>query len=149
MATATTWFYTYCLPLPLHDALPNLTEPGLWLQYDFGDGPTISGRKTTLFCAWLAWSRFRVVIPIWDKTLPTVAACLDATFRRLGGVPVYVLTDNEKTATIDHVAGIAVRNTAIVEVARHYGTPMRRCLPADPESKGGRDRKSTRLNSSH
>src|SRR3546814_2180000 len=79
MATATTWFYTYCLPLPLHDALPNLTEPGLWLQYDFGDGPTISGRKTTLFCAWLAWSRFRVVIPIWDKTLPTVAACLDAT----------------------------------------------------------------------
>ncbi|MFI2791397.1 IS21 family transposase, partial [Kitasatospora sp. NPDC018614] len=55
---------------------PWVTEPGLWLQYDFGDGPTISGRKTTLFCAWLAWSRFRVVIPIWDKTLPTVAACL-------------------------------------------------------------------------
>ncbi len=116
---------------------PWVTEPGLWLQYDFGDGPTISGRKTTLFCAWLAWSRFRVVIPIWDKTLPTVAACLDATFRRLGGVPVYVLTDNEKTATIDHVAGIAVRNPEIVEVARHYGTTLRTCLPADPESKGG------------
>ena len=124
---------------------PWVTEPGLWLQYDFGDGPTISGRKTTLFCAWLAWSRFRVVIPIWDKTLPTVAACLDATFRRLGGVPVYrlggvpvyVLTDNEKTATIDHVAGIAVRNPEIVEVARHYGTTLQTCLPADPESKGG------------
>ncbi|MEU6965480.1 IS21 family transposase [Streptomyces chrestomyceticus] len=116
---------------------PWVTEPGLWLQYDFGDGPVIGGRKTTLFCAWLAWSRFRVVIPIWDKTLPTVTACLDATFRRIGGIPAYVLTDNEKTVTTDHVAGIAVRNPEIVEVARHYGTTIRTCLPADPETKGG------------
>ncbi len=56
-----------------------------------------------------------------DKTLPTVAACLDATFRRLGGVPVYVLTDNEKTATIDHVAGIAVRQSG----DRGGGTALR------------------------
>jgi transposase len=116
---------------------PWVTEPGLWLQYDFGDGPTIGGRKTTLWCAWLAWSRFRLVIPIWDKTLPTITACLDATFRRIGGVPAYVLTDNEKTVTTDHVAGIAVRNPEIVEVARHYGAIIRTCLPADPETKGG------------
>ncbi|WP_031186984.1 MULTISPECIES: IS21 family transposase [Streptomyces] len=116
---------------------PWVTEPGLWIQYDFGNGPVIKGRKTTLFCAWLAWSRFRVVIPIWDKTLPTVTACLDATFRRIGGIPAYVLTDNEKTVTTDHVAGIAVRNPEIVEVARHYGTTIRTCLPADPETKGG------------
>ena len=37
---------------------PWVTEPGMWMQYDFGDGPTIGGVKTTLFCAWLAWSRF-------------------------------------------------------------------------------------------
>ncbi|MGW2207660.1 IS21 family transposase [Streptomyces sp. NPDC001774] len=116
---------------------PWVTEPGLWIQYDFGDGPVIKGRKTTLFCAWLAWSRFRVVIPIWDKTLPTVTAALDATFRRIGGVPAYVLTDNEKTVTTGHVAGIAVRNPEIVEVARHYGTTIRTCVPADPETKGG------------
>ncbi|MBD0743596.1 IS21 family transposase [Streptomyces sp. CBMA152] len=116
---------------------PWVTEPGLWLQYDWGDGPTIQGRKTTLWCAWLAWSRFRVVIPVWDKTLPTITACLDATFRRVGGVPAYVLTDNEKTVTTDHIAGIAVRNPEIVEVARHYGTTMRTCIPADPETKGG------------
>ena len=36
---------------------PWVTEPGMWLQYDFGDGPVIDGRKTTLFCAWLAWCR--------------------------------------------------------------------------------------------
>ncbi|HET6484332.1 MAG TPA: IS21 family transposase, partial [Actinoplanes sp.] len=39
---------------------PWVTEPGLWLQFDWGDGPRIAGRKTYLFCAWLAWSRFRV-----------------------------------------------------------------------------------------
>ena len=97
----------------------------------------IGGRQATLWCAWLAWSRFRVVIPVWDKTLPTIVACLDATLRRIGGVPAYALTDNERTVTTDHVAGIAVRNAEIVEVAKHYGMTIRTCVPADPESKGG------------
>lgn len=43
---------------------PWITEPGMWLQYDYGDGPVIDGVKTVLFVAWLAWSRFRVVIPL-------------------------------------------------------------------------------------
>jgi transposase len=116
---------------------PWITEPGLWLQWDWGEGPQIGGRRTSLWCAWLAWSRFRVVIPVWDKTLPTITACLDTTLRRLGGVPAYALTDNEKTVTTDHIAGIAVRNPEIVEVGRHYGMTIRTCLPADPETKGG------------
>jgi transposase len=116
---------------------PWITEPGLWLQWDWGEGPQIGGRRTSLWCAWLAWSRFRVVIPVWDKTLPTITACLDATLRRIGGVPAYALTDNEKTVSTDHIAGIAVRNPEIVEVARHYGMTIRTCLPADPETKGG------------
>ena len=90
-----------------------------------------------MWCAWLAWSRFRVVIPVLDKTLPTIVACLDATLRRLGGVPAYVLTDNEKTITVEHVADVAVRNPEIVQVARHYGMTIRTCVPADPQSKGG------------
>src|SRR4051794_38271961 len=116
---------------------PWVTEPGMWLQYDFGDGPVIAGVKTTLFCAWLAWSRFRVVLPIRDKTLPSVFAALDVTLRRLGGVPTYVLTDNEKTVTVEHVAGMAVRNPQTVAWARHYGTTVHTCEPADPASKGG------------
>ena len=89
---------------------PWVTEPGMWLQYDFGDGPVIDGVKTTLFIAWLAWSRFRVVLPIRDKTMPSVMAALDVTLRRLGGAPTYVLTDNEKTVTTEHIAGMPVRN---------------------------------------
>jgi transposase len=116
---------------------PWITEPGMWLQYDFGDGPKIDGVKTVLFCAWLAWSRFRVVIPLRDKTMPSVFAALDATFRRLEGVPTYVLTDNEKTVTVEHVAGIAVRNPQMVAWSLHYATTVHTCEPADPASKGG------------
>ena len=116
---------------------PWLPEPGLWFQWDYGDGPLVEGRKTYLWCAWLAWSRFRVVLPIRDKTLPTVIACIDATLRRFGGVPTYGLSDNEKTLTLDHIARIAVRHPTMVEVGRHYGLTLASCVPADPQSKGG------------
>jgi len=116
---------------------PWVTEPGMWLQYDYGDGPVIDGVKTTLFVAWLAWSRFRVVLPIRDKTMPSVFAALDVTFRRLGGVPTYVLTDNEKTVTVEHIAGVPVRNAQLAEFARHYSVVVHTCVPADPASKGG------------
>jgi transposase len=116
---------------------PWITEPGLWLQWDWGEGPRIGERRTALWCAWLAWSRFRVVIPVFDKTLPTIVSCLDTTLRRIGGIPTYALTDNEKTVTSEHIARVAVRNPDIVEVGRHYGMTIRTCMPADPESKGG------------
>ncbi len=116
---------------------PWVVEPGLWFQWDYGDGPTVDGDKCQLFCAWLAWSRFRVVIPIRDKTLPTVIACIDQALRAFGGVPTYGLSDNEKTLTVTHVARIAVRNPDIVAAARHYGLTLHSCLPADAASKGG------------
>lgn len=116
---------------------PWIPEPGMWLQYDYGDGPVIDGIKTVLFVAWVAWSRFRVVIPLRDKTMPSVFAALDQTFRRLGGVPTYVLTDNEKTVTVEHIAGIAVRNPQLVAFAHHYSVTVHTCVPADPASKGG------------
>ena len=109
----------------------------MWLQYDYGQGPLVAGAATVLFCAWLAWSRFRVVLALRDKTLPSVFAALDQTFRLLGGVPTYVLTDNEKTVTSEHIAGIAVRNPQLVAWARHYAVTVHTCLPADPASKGG------------
>ncbi|SRR6266545_3325339 len=116
---------------------PWIPEPGLWLQWDYGDGPEVCGQRTVLFCAWLAWSRFRVVIALWDKTTPSVTMALDRALRRFGGAPTYALTDNEKTVSTDHIAGIAVRNSQIVSVGRHYGMSIETCVPADPQSKGG------------
>jgi len=116
---------------------PWIPEPGMWLQFDWGHGPLVAGRQALLWCAWLAWSRFRIIIPTWDRTLPTVVACLDETLRRCGGAPTYGLTDNERTVTIDRVAGIAVRHPELVAAGRHYGLQIVACQPADPESKGG------------
>jgi len=116
---------------------PWIPEPGLWLQYDFGDGPVVDGAKTVLFCAWLAWSRFRVILAIGDRTMPSVVAALDQTFRLIGGASTYVLTDNEKTVTDRHIAGIAVRNETMVAVSNYYGVTICTCVPYDPESKGG------------
>ncbi|WP_239135409.1 hypothetical protein [Streptomyces sp. SID12488] len=80
-----------------------------------------SERETLSFCAWLAWSRFRMVIPVWDRTPPTVISCIDSTLRAIGGAPTCLLTDNEKAMTIDRVTRIAVRHPQVVAAGRHYG----------------------------
>jgi len=100
----------------------------------------VGGRRTHLFCAWLAWSRYRVVLPNWDRKLGTLLACLDATLRRLGGAPTYLLTDNERTVTTDRVAGVAVRHPVLVTAGRHYG-------PRGADLRGGGSRVEGRLRS--
>src|SRR5512144_3072918 len=100
-------------------------------------GGVAGGAAAILFCLWLAWSRFRLVLLLWDKAQPSVVAAVDAALRRLGGCPTYLLTDNEKTVTVEHVAGVPVRNPATVQFARHYGLTVATCVPADPASKGG------------
>jgi len=57
--------------------------------------------------------------------------------RTFGGVPTYLLTDNERTVTTGHVAGIAVRHPQMIALGGHYGVTVATCVPADPESKGG------------
>jgi transposase len=42
---------------------PWVPEPGLWMQWDYGDGPEVAGRSTVLFCAWLAWRW-----PCWQQS---------------------------------------------------------------------------------
>lgn len=116
---------------------PWVPEPGMWAQFDWCDGPIVAGVRTWLFCAWLAWSRFRVVLAVTDKAVPTLIACLDQCLVRFGGVPTYALTDNEKTVTTDIVARIPVRHPELVKMGRHYGLSIATCIVADPESKGG------------
>jgi transposase len=116
---------------------PWVPEPGMWLQWDWGEGPRVAGRRTQLFCCWVAWSRFRVVLPAWDQGLGSLTACLDRALRLIGGAPAYLLTDNAKTVTVEHVAGIPVRHPDMVALGRHYGCTVATCRPFDPESKGG------------
>ncbi|GAA4702184.1 hypothetical protein GCM10025781_20840 [Kocuria gwangalliensis] len=101
-------------------------------------GPDGTLRRTWLFHARLAWSRVRVVIPVWDQTTPSLIACLDATLRRIGGAPTHVLTDNPRTVTVGHVGGVRY---GARRSSRWPGTTApgsRTCVPYDPESKGGK-----------
>src|SRR6266511_3726815 len=59
-----------------------------------GRGPEVRSHPTELFCAWLAWSRYRVVLPTLDRTFETLVASIDQTLRRFGGTPTYGLTEN-------------------------------------------------------
>jgi transposase len=94
----------------------------------------VAGRNVLLLVAWLAWCRYRVVVPLRDRTAPSVFAGLDRVFRILGGAPTYLLTDNEKTVTTGHIAGVPVRNRAAVTFGRYYGISVLTCQPADPAS---------------
>lgn len=93
----------------------------------------------------VAWSRFRVVLPVLDRSLPSVVLALDRTLRRLGGVPTYALTDNERTVTQDHVCGMVIRNPKIVAASRHYGlTVATVCRPTRSRRAARRRRSGSR-----
>lgn len=119
---------------------PWVTSPGQWMQYDYGAGPVVDGVQTVLFMAWLPWSKARFVMPLADKTMASLVEALDQAFRYFGGVPTYVLTDNERTVTSDYVCRLPVRNAQVVSVARWYSTTIHTCMPYDPAPKGGVER---------
>ena len=116
---------------------PWVPEPGMWLQWDWGDGPLIGGRKTQLFCGVAGMVPVPGGDPGWDQQMGTLTWCIDQALRAVGGAPTYLLTDNARTVTMDHVAGIPVRHPEMVALGRHYGCTVETCVPFDPESKGG------------
>ena len=91
-------------------------------------------------CSWPGWPgrRFRVVIALRDQTAAVgVRRPGPSRFRLLGGAPTYVLTDNEKTVTVEHVAGVPVRNPQMRGVRpalRGHGAHLR---AGGPGRKGG------------
>ena len=72
-----------------HQRRPAVWVPGETLVIDWGLHP--SGLK--VFCAVLAWSRFRFVRVARDETAATTMALLADCFDMLGGVPRKVLAD--------------------------------------------------------
>jgi transposase len=67
---------------------------------------------------------------------------IDRALRCFDGAPTYLLTDNEKTVSVDHVCGIAVRNPQIVSVARHYGVSIQNACPPILRARAARRRRS-------
>ena len=89
-----------------------------------------------VFCAVLAWSRFRFVRFARDERAETTLAMLAECFEVVGGVPGKVLADRMGCLKGGVVANVVVPTAGYVRFAGHYGFRPDFCEAADPESKG-------------
>lgn len=114
---------------------PAVWVPGEVLAIDWGE-QQLAGRKVLVFCAVLAWSRFRFVRFATDQQQATTLAMLAECFDVLGGVPKIVLADRMGCLKGGVVANMVVPTPDYVRFAAHYGFRPDFCHPEDPESKG-------------
>jgi transposase len=110
---------------------PAVWSPGEHLVIDWG-----SEGGLHVFCAVLAWSRFRFVRFAADERAETTLAMLAGCFEVLGGVPGTVLADRMGCLKGGVVANVVVPTPEYVRFASHYGFRPDFCEAADPESKG-------------
>ena len=110
---------------------PGVWTPGETLVIDWG----VEG-ELHVFCAVLAWSRWRFVRFAADEKATTTLAMLAQCFEELGGVPRVVLADRMGCLKGAVVANVVVPSPDYVRFAAHYGFRPDFCEAADPESKG-------------
>ena len=114
---------------------PAVWSPGEVLAIDWGE-EIVAGRKVHVFCAVLAWSRFRFVRFAADEQQATTLGMLAECFEVLGGVPKVVLADRMGCLKGGVVANVVVPSPDYVRFATHYRFRPDFCHAADPESKG-------------
>jgi transposase len=110
---------------------PGVWAPGEVLVIDWG----VEG-GLHIFCAVMAFSRWRFVRFAGDERAATTMEMLARCFEALGGVPKVVLADRMGCLKGGVVANIVVPTPAYVRFASHYGFRPDFCEAADPESKG-------------
>ena len=89
-----------------------------------------------VFCAVLAWSRWRFVRVARDQKAATTMRLLAECFETLGGSPKVVLADRMGCLKGGVVANVVVPTSDYVRFATHFGFRPDFCEAADPESKG-------------
>jgi hypothetical protein len=110
---------------------PAVWSPGEHLVIDWG---SLGGLH--VFCAVLAWCRFRFVRFAADERAETTFAMLTECFEQLGGVPGKVLADRMGCLKGGVVANVVVPTGDYLRLAAHYGFRPDFCEANDPQSKG-------------
>jgi transposase len=110
---------------------PAVWSPGEHLVIDWG-----SAGGLHVFCAVLAWCRFRFVRFAADERSETTLAMLAECFEVLGGVPGMVLADRMACLKGGVVANVVVPAPEYLRFAAHYGFRPDFCEAHDPQSKG-------------
>ena len=110
---------------------PGVWTPGDMLVFDWGQiGPLF------VFCAVLAWSRWRFVSFADNLGAEATMAGLAECMERMGGVPKTLLTDRMGCLKGGTVAGLVIPTPAYVRFVTHYGCRPDFCEGGDPASKG-------------
>jgi len=110
---------------------PAIWSPGEHLVIDWG-----SQGGVHVFCAVLAWSRWRFVRFAADEKSATTLGMLGECFAELGGTPQVVLADRMGCLKGGVVANRVIPTGDYVRFALHYRFRPDFCEAADPESKG-------------
>jgi transposase len=110
---------------------PWVPSPGEHLVIDWGEEGGLN-----IFCAVLAWSRYRFVRFAPDQRRETTLRLLAECFEDLGGVPAVVLADRMGCLKAGVVANVVVPHPEYVRFATHFAFRPDFCEAADPESKG-------------
>jgi transposase len=111
---------------------PAVWSPGEYLVIDWAE----AAPGLFLFCAVLAFSRWRFVAFATDQRASTTLALIAEALAGIGGVPVRVLADRMACLKGGVVANVVIPTAEYVRVATHYGFAPDFCHASDPESKG-------------
>lgn len=114
-----------CLFLDFSGMRPSLTDP-------------VTGERTPveLFAAVFGASRKTFVYAVASQTLPDWIHANVTALEFFGGVPMFLVPDNLKSAVISHKRGEgALLNKTYSECAAHYGTTILPARPSTPKDK--------------
>ena len=119
-----------------------VTAPGEECQVDYGTGPMVrdpqSGkyRRTRLFVMTLGYSRKAVRLLVFRSSSRIWAELHEMAFRRLGGSPRIVVSDNLREGVIAADLYEPTINPLFKDVLAHYGVHAMPCRVQDPDRKG-------------
>jgi len=111
---------------------PAVWSPGEYLVIDWAQ----AAPGLFLFCAVLAFSRWRFVRFATDQRASTTLAMIAESLAAAGGVPARVLADRMACLKGGVVANVVVPTPDYVRLAGHYGFAPDFCHANDPRSKG-------------
>ena len=111
---------------------PAVWSPGEYLVIDWAE----AAPGLFVFCAVLAFSRWRFVRFAADQKASTTLAMIAEALTVIGGVPAKVLADRMGCLKGGVVANVVVPTADYVRFAGHYGFRPDWCEAGDPASKG-------------
>ncbi|WP_373139539.1 IS21 family transposase, partial [Mycobacterium marinum] len=111
---------------------PAVWSPGEYLVIDWAQ----AAPGLFLFCAVLAFSRWRFVRFAADQKASTTLALIAEALSAIGEVPARVLADRMACLKGGVVANVVVPTPDYVRLAGHYGFAPDFCHANDPQSKG-------------